>query len=184
MPDGRHLGYLTVGEGKSVVYFHGTASSRLEVKLLTELAYTARLQIISIDRPGYGLSTFVPQRSLCDFAGDINFLVDHLGIERFGVIGWSGGGVFALAYAALFPERITRAVIVGSPALPFDVSTAYKTPFARYIMRLRFLGMLALKGMQAQTLKANGNIERFFSIKARKTDAQGVAQRRRKVFFE
>ena len=182
MPDGRHLGYLTVGEGKPVVYFHGTASSRLEVKLLTELAYTARLQIISIDRPGYGLSTFVPKRSLCDFAGDINFLVDHLGIERFGVIGWSGGGVFALAYAALFPERITRAVIVGSPALPFDVSTAYNMPFTRYIMRLRFLGMLALKGMQAQTLKANGNIDAFLASRQGKRMLKGWPKEDAKFF--
>ena len=40
LPDGRHLWYLIVGEGKPVVYFHATASSRLEVRLLTELAYT------------------------------------------------------------------------------------------------------------------------------------------------
>jgi len=161
LPDGRHLGYLIVGRGKPVVYFHGTASSRLEVRLLTELAYTAQLQIISIDRPGYGLSTFVPRKSLCDFADGINFLVDHLGIERFGAIGWSGGGAFALAYVALFPERITRAVVVGTPALPFDVSTAHNMPFARFVMKLPFLGMLALKNMQAQALKANGDIGAF-----------------------
>ena len=119
LPDGRHLGYFIVGEGKPVIYFHGTASSRLEVRLLTEFAHKAQLQIICIDRPGYGLSTFMPRKSLCDFTGDINFLVDHLGIERFGVIGWSGGGAFALAYVALFPERMTRALVVSSPGFAF-----------------------------------------------------------------
>jgi len=98
LPDGRRLGYLVVGKGKPLVYFHGTASSRLEAKLLSELASTAKLQIISIDRPGYGLSTFAPRTNICDFADDINFLVDHLGIKRFGVIGWSGGGAFALTW--------------------------------------------------------------------------------------
>ena len=163
LPDGRRLGYLIVGEGKPVVYFHGTASSRLEVKLLTELAHRAQLQVISVDRPGYGLSTFLPPKSLCDFAGDINFLVDHLGIERFGVIGWSGGGAFALVYAALFPERLTRALVVGAPALPFDVSTAHNMPFARFIMKLPVLGMLALQRMQAQAVKANGDIGAFLA---------------------
>jgi pimeloyl-ACP methyl ester carboxylesterase len=121
--------------------------------------------MICIDRPGYGLSTFVPRQSLCDFARDVNFLVDHLGIERFGVIGWSGGGAFALTYAALFPEHITRAVVVGVPALPFDVSTAHNMPFARFIMKLPFIGMIALKSMQAQVLKANSNISAFLASK-------------------
>lgn len=182
LPDGRHLGYLIVGEGKPVVYFHGTASSRLEVRLLTELAHTARLQIISIDRPGYGLSTFVARRSLCDFADDINILVDHLGIGGFGIIGWSGGGAFALAYMALYPERIKRALIVGSPALPFDVSTAHNMPFARFIMKLPFLGLVALKTMQGQTLKANGNISGFLASREGKRMLKGWAKEDAKFF--
>ena len=105
LPDGRQLGYLIVGEGKPVVYFHGTASSRLEVLLLKKLAYGSKLQIIGIDRPGYGLSSFTPRKNFSAFANDVNFLVDHLGIKEFGVLGWSGGGVFALTYAALFPKR-------------------------------------------------------------------------------
>ena len=36
LPDGRQLGYCIVGEGKPVLYFHGTASSRLETLLLKE----------------------------------------------------------------------------------------------------------------------------------------------------
>jgi pimeloyl-ACP methyl ester carboxylesterase len=145
------------------VYFHGTASSRLEVRLLTEFAHIAQLQIICIDRPGYGLSTFVPRKNLCDFAGDVNFVVDHFGIKQFGVIGWSGGGAFALTYAALFPERIARAVVVGTPALPFDIATAHNFPFARFIMKLPFLAKLTLKNMQAQVLKANGNVNAFLA---------------------
>jgi len=161
LPDGRQLGYFIVGKGKPVVYFHGTASSRLEILLLKKLAYAAQLQIIGIDRPGYGLSTFTPRKSLRDFNGDVNFLADHLGIERFGILGWSGGGAFALAYLALFPERVTIAVVVGTPALPFDVATAHNTPFARFAMKLPLLGLLAVKRMSIQVLKANCNIGAF-----------------------
>ncbi len=160
-PDGRRLGYCVVGEGKPVVYFHGTASSRLEALLLRELASTAELQIIGIDRPGYGLSTFSQRKNLQDFNPDINSLTEHLGIERFGVLGWSGGGVFALAYLACHPDRVTRAVIAGAPALPFDVSTAHNMPLARYVMKIPFLGLFAMKRMSGQVLKANGDIPAF-----------------------
>ena len=161
LPDGRRLGYFKVGKGKPVVYFHGTASSRLEILLLKKLACASELQIIGIDRPGYGLSTFQPLRMLQDFNLDVNSLTDNLGIERFGVLGWSGGGAFALAYLACCPERVTRAVIAGTPALPFDVSTAHNMPFARFIMKIPFLGLLAMRQMSRQVLRANGDVAAF-----------------------
>jgi pimeloyl-ACP methyl ester carboxylesterase len=165
LPDGRQLGYCIVGKGKPVLYFHGTASSRLEALLLKDLADSGKLQIICIDRPGYGLSTYKSRKNLQDFNADVNFLTDHLGIERFGVLGWSGGGAFALAYLAFFPERVTRAVIVSAPALPFDVSMAHNMPLARYVMKLPFIGVLAMKNMRHQVLKANGNVTAFLKSK-------------------
>ncbi|MCX8152929.1 MAG: alpha/beta hydrolase, partial [Candidatus Bathyarchaeota archaeon] len=127
LPDGRQLGYLTLGKGHPIIYFHGTASSRLEILLLKEIASKEKLQIIGVDRPGYGLSTFKPIKSLRDFNSDINFLADYLGLNQFGILGWSGGGVFALAYLSLFPERVTRTVVASTPTLPFDGATAHNT---------------------------------------------------------
>ena len=46
LPDGRELGYLTVGEGKSILYFHGQPSSRLDVLYLKEYANSRGLKII------------------------------------------------------------------------------------------------------------------------------------------
>ena len=161
LPDGRQLGYCVVGKGTPVFYFHGTASSRLEVLLLEELAGSAGLKIIGVDRPGYGLSTFGPRINLQDFNSDVNSLCDHLGIGRFGVLGWSGGGAFALAYLACYPDRVTRAVTVGAPSLPFDVSTAHNMPLARFIMKTPFVGLFAMKRMRSQVLKANGDIPAF-----------------------
>ncbi|MEM2081315.1 MAG: alpha/beta hydrolase [Candidatus Bathyarchaeia archaeon] len=182
LPDGRQLGYLTVGKGSPIIYFHGTASSRLEILLLKELASQAKLQIIGVDRPGYGLSTFKPIKNLSDFNSDINFLTDHLGLSKFGILSWSGGGVFALAYLALFPERATRAVIVSTPALPFDVATAHNTPFARFVMRLPFLGLLAVKSMRAQVLKANLNVAAFLASREGKRMLHGYSKDDLKFF--
>ena len=44
LPDKRQLGYAVEGEGKPVIYFHGTASSRLEILLLKEFAHTNHFQ--------------------------------------------------------------------------------------------------------------------------------------------
>jgi len=165
LPDGRRLGYSIVGSGRPIVYFHGTASSRLEVFLLKELAKNSKLQLIGVDRPGYGLSTFKQRISLQDFNACVNFLMDHLGIERFGVLGWSGGGAFALAYLSFFPERTTKAVIAGAPSLPFDASTAHNMPFARYIIQIPFIGQIAMSHMRQQVLKAHDDIPVFLESK-------------------
>ena len=58
LPDGRLLGFSIVGEGMPVLYFHGTASSRLETLLLKDFVSVYGFQVIGVDRPGYGLSTF------------------------------------------------------------------------------------------------------------------------------
>jgi pimeloyl-ACP methyl ester carboxylesterase len=184
LPDGRQLAYHTVGEGKTVFYFHGTASSRLEALLLKELAYTARLKIIGVDRPGYGLSTYAPRKSLGDFACDVELLAEHLKLENAAVLGWSGGGVFALAYVALFPERVTKTVVVGAPALPFDVSTAHNNPLARYAMKVPYVGMLALKRMKSQVLKANENIDAFLGSKEWKSMLNGLSEEDVKFFSD
>ena len=159
MPDGRQLGYCTIGEGKPVVYFHGTASSRLEIFLLEEFASANQAQLIGVDRPGFGLSTFSHRTDLQGFANDIDLLVEHMGFDQFSVIGWSGGGAFALAYVALFTERVRKSVVVASPALPFDVATAHNNSLARFAMKMPYFGMLALIRMRPQILKANENID-------------------------
>ena len=184
LTDGRKLGYSIIGEGKPVLYFHGTASSRLETLLFKQLAYTNQLQIIGIDRPGYGLSTFTPRTRIQDFADDVNQLADHLSIEKFALLGWSGGGPFLLTYNALFPERVTRAVIAGSPNLPFNVATAHNNPLARYAMKFSFIGMWALKKFAAFVQEANKDIDCFLSSKAGRNFLSGWPPEDRKYFAD
>ena len=165
LPDGRQLGFSVVGEGVPVLYFHGTASSRLEILLLKKFANANGFQIIGADRPGYGLSTFAPTHRFKDFATDVNSLMAHLGLEKFALLAWSGGGPFGLTNVALFPEPVTKAVIVGSPALPFDMATAHNNSLARFAMKIPALGMWGLKRFRAEVLKANEDINAFLKSK-------------------
>ncbi len=54
--------------------------------------------------------------SLLEFADDIGVLADHLGFERFGLVGLSGGGPYVLACAASMPERVVAGCVLGGVA--------------------------------------------------------------------
>lgn len=113
--DRRVLSYAEFGypRGHVVFYFHGTPGCRLEGDLLDEAARLQGVRLIAFDRPGYGRSDFDEDRSLANWPGDVAELADALGVERFSVIGLSGGGPHALATAALLPERVEAAAIVS-----------------------------------------------------------------------
>jgi pimeloyl-ACP methyl ester carboxylesterase len=68
------------------------------------------------DRPGYGGSTRQAGRRVADAAEDVRGLADEAGWERFAVHGHSGGGPYALACAALLPERVTRCAVGAGTA--------------------------------------------------------------------
>jgi pimeloyl-ACP methyl ester carboxylesterase len=136
LPDGRELGYLIVGEGKPVFYFHGLPTSRLDILYLKEQSNSRSLKIIGVDRPGFGLSTYAPRTSFRDFCDDVNHLADYLGINRFALIGYSSGGPYVVTYSALFPERVTRAVIISSLSLPMNVNEMFGSSLERLIVNL------------------------------------------------
>ena len=118
--DGRLLGYAEYGvsEGKPVFYFHGTPSSRLEARLFNEAAQQLNARIISIDRPGMGISSFKRGRQILDWPRDVIELADVLGIGCFAVMGFSGGGPYAAAAAFKIPERLSAAIIIGGAGPP------------------------------------------------------------------
>lgn len=119
LEDGRGLGYAEWGDqaGTPVFHFHGSSSSRLERP--ADLGLPDRVRLVTVDRPGHGLSDFQTERRLLDWPNDVTALADHLGIESFAVSGWSFGGPYAMACARSIPERLTGVAVVSSFA-PYD----------------------------------------------------------------
>lgn len=114
LPDGRTLGYAQYGlpDGKPVLYCHGFPGSRIESALLHEDAKRLGLRIIAPDRPGMGWSSLDPNRTMLSTVKDMEVLVNHLELEKYGILGISGGGPYALACAKAHPAQKVRAISV------------------------------------------------------------------------
>jgi pimeloyl-ACP methyl ester carboxylesterase len=114
LSDGRRLSFAEFGDrqGKPVFYFHGFPGSRLEAKLVDGISRETQVRFIGIDRPGYGLSDFKPERRIIDWANDVAELADALRIDRFSILGVSGGGPYAAACACKMPDRLDAVGII------------------------------------------------------------------------
>jgi len=117
LASGRTLAFDEYGraDGFPVVYMHGTPGSRLEWLFFAtdEMTRAANVRLIVPDRPGIGLSGFQPERKVSDWPEDVKVLANHIGLERFSVLGLSGGCPYALVCAVRMPERIASVGIVS-----------------------------------------------------------------------
>lgn len=113
--DGRSLAYAEWGDldGRPVVLFHGTPGSRL---LCPDAEATEALgvRLITVDRPGYGRSDPDPTLSFLTWADDYAALHHLIGLPPCPVIGWSGGGPYALGCAARAPALVTSVGLAAS----------------------------------------------------------------------
>lgn len=113
LPDGRTVGYEQHGGGPTaVLWCHGGPGSRFEAKFLADAATERGYRIVGVDRPGYGLSTPRPGRSIEACVPDLLAVADAVGAERFVTVGCSTGGAYALATAAVAPDRVEGSVVV------------------------------------------------------------------------
>lgn len=136
--DGRRLGYAESGDpdGAPVLFFHGFGTTRV-VCPPEEPARELGLRLIAVDRPGIGLSDPLPGRLLLDWPADVTELVDRLGLERFAIVGWSGGGPYALACGHELTDRV-RAIAAVSAAAPLagSADSAYLRRLDRHAVRV------------------------------------------------
>lgn len=114
LEDGRILGFAEFGSesGYPIFHLHGLPGSRYEGKLLESAASENNARIVTVDRPGVGLSSPQPNRTALDHAKDLQALAAHLDIDRFSIVGVSGGGSYALACAYAIPSSQLKSVAV------------------------------------------------------------------------
>jgi len=129
LPDGSIVGYMEAGDpaGPSVLYLHGSPSSRVEVDIpgIAGAAEDLGCRVLAPDRPGIGLSTF-RRYTIADYPRLVREFADVMRLRRFAVIGVSGGGKYACACAWGLPDRVTRVGLVSSTC-SFDLPGARAT---------------------------------------------------------
>ena len=125
LSDGRSLSFARFGDpsGKPVFYFHGFPGSRLEPQSNHDAFLKAGIQLLALDRPGIGHSTRKNKRKLLDWPDDVVEIAKILKLEKFSILGVSGGGPYALACARAIPGYLNK-VTVACGLGPIDAPNA------------------------------------------------------------
>jgi pimeloyl-ACP methyl ester carboxylesterase len=114
---GLKIHYVVEGTGEPVILIHALYSSANINWQLTgvfgELAKDHR--IIAFDLPGHGRSDKPDQEAAYGLAiiDDIVMLLDHLKVKKVHVVGYSIGGMIAVKFMALHPERVKSGLVGG-----------------------------------------------------------------------
>lgn len=113
------IAYLDEGEGDPILLIHGFASSKnvnwVYPGWTSELTKAGR-RVIAIDNRGHGESTKLYDAEdyhIGTMAADARALLDHLGIARADIMGYSMGGRITAYLAYSVPERVRSAVLGG-----------------------------------------------------------------------
>jgi len=145
MPIFRHgaveIAFLDQGEGEPIVLVHGFASSKdvnwVGTSWTTTLTGAGR-RVIALDNRGHGESSKLYQPAdyhTALMAEDVRALLDHLGVPRADVMGYSMGARIAAFFALAYPDRV-RSVVLGGlgshlidgVGLPESIAEALEAP--------------------------------------------------------
>jgi proline iminopeptidase len=118
--NGVHLHYRTIGDGPVLFLVPpgwGVASVYLQ-RAFSSLA--KHLRLVFIDTRGSGLSgrpAAATHMGTVDMADDLEALRVHLDLSEISILGHSNSGAIALSYAARYPDRVSKLVLIDSQVL-------------------------------------------------------------------
>jgi 3-oxoadipate enol-lactonase len=102
---------------QTILMLHGNAESGLAwYAWIPKLA--RQFRVVRPDMRGFGESTVMPRDypwTLNRLVEDFCLLMDHLGIDRFHLVGAKIGGTIARAFAARRPGRVMTLSLIGTP---------------------------------------------------------------------
>lgn len=115
LADGRSLAWAEYGDpdGAPLIFHHGIPSSREAAAVLTGAAGRNAVRLIAPDRPGFGYSDPLPERTILDWPEDLEQLADQLGLETFSVASISAGLPYVLAAGLRMPQRLERIALIS-----------------------------------------------------------------------
>jgi haloalkane dehalogenase len=149
--NGHQYHYVNEGQGSPVVMVHGNPSWSFYYRnLVSQLSKNH--QCIVPDHIGCGLSDKPDDDgydyTLANRIDDLEALLEHLDVkENITLVVHDWGGMIGMGYAARYPERIKRLVILNTGA--FHLPKAKKLPPALWLGRNTIVGTLLVRGFNA-----------------------------------
>ena len=143
--NGADLYYEVHGDpnGQPVLLLHGGLGNTEEFANLAPVLVVAGYRVVAMDSRGRGRSTWGDLPITYEqMAADALGMLDHLGIQKTDVVGWSDGGIIGLDLAIHHPERLDRVVAYGANFTPEGVQfvpSDQLPPFERVIADYRRL---------------------------------------------
>lgn len=134
--NGIKVWYATFGQGEPVVMLHGGLANAdywgRQVRALQ-----TRYQVVVMDSRGHGRSSRDAQPFGYDLmASDVLALMDHLGIKKAAIVGWSDGAIIGLDIAMHHPERVSKLFAFAANSDPSGVADIARSEvFNAYIAR-------------------------------------------------
>jgi proline iminopeptidase len=128
--DGFDLYYRSLGIGEPVLILSGGPGDDCDYLLPVASEVAKYAHAILLEQRGTGRS--LPPRidkntiNLALYLEDIEALREHLKVERWTVIGHSAGGILAMDYAAAYPERVDKLVLLDSAPVAFQYLIAFE----------------------------------------------------------
>ena len=128
----RQLGFVEHNtKGNNILlFFSGSPSSRYFKFIDDETLCAMDIRLIVLERPGYGLSSAKAGRFIKDWPADICEFLTLMDMDKVHVMGYSGGGPYALACASFMPENIITATVVAGadPLAETEIYQALSEP--------------------------------------------------------
>lgn len=152
-----------LGEGRPVLVLHGSPGGIDAAELMSRFLPRDQFAAILVSRPGY-LGTELGERATIDQQADLlAALLDELGIDRAGVLSWSGGGPAGYRLAVRHPDRVNALVAAAAVSKPYhlpknDVSSRLMLGTAGGRWLLRVLAAHAPKQYISGTLSSEGDL--------------------------
>jgi len=181
LPDGRRVACAEYGDpgGLPVLALHGTPGSRLMFALADRAARERGVRLIAPERPGYGLSDYRHSESLAQIAEDLSAVADLYEVERFAVIGVSGGGPYAVAAAAAMPDRISLLALVAPIGEVADVQlrlSRFQRLLFRRLARRPWASRLFFGRLRLMVFRSPDTAYRWLMRRVRAADRELLAR--------
>jgi len=146
------LHYLVRGHGEALLMIHGLGSSGADWAMQVP-ALEEQFQLIVPDLPGCGHSGALPENcSIADLADNLWALLDHLGVTRSNIVGFSLGGAVGLEMSLQRPAAVPRLALINSLS-SYEVTDVNKWLEARVP-----LALISVFGMQWAGRKFAGRL--------------------------